>query len=260
MDALILAAGFGSRLREVESCKPLTDIHGLSLIEISIRQLVAAGASRIVVATGHQGAVVEANLTEISERLAVPIITRRVPDFSKPNGHSILAAADVLSERFLLVMSDHILSDELLAALTKVDVPDDGVVLATDTNIECERVDPEDATWVRLSGSGAIIQIGKHLESYDAVDCGAFLATRGLLDAIEDAIGDGKSGSLSDGMQRLADGGKAYSCDIGSAWWIDVDERHSLQLAKEQVKAHLPNVFSQANAKNAISAGLAQVS
>ena len=44
MDALIIAAGFGSRLREVSDSKPLTPIAGVPLLELGVRQAKAAGA------------------------------------------------------------------------------------------------------------------------------------------------------------------------------------------------------------------------
>ena len=38
MDALILAAGYGSRLREVSDSKPLAPIAGVPLLELGVRQ------------------------------------------------------------------------------------------------------------------------------------------------------------------------------------------------------------------------------
>ena len=49
MDALIIAAGFGSRLASLSPSKPLTPIAGVPLIELGVRQAKAAGAERVVV-------------------------------------------------------------------------------------------------------------------------------------------------------------------------------------------------------------------
>ena len=46
MDALIIAAGFGSRLREVSDSKPMTPIAGIPLLELGVRQAKAAGAKK----------------------------------------------------------------------------------------------------------------------------------------------------------------------------------------------------------------------
>lgn len=55
MEAFILAAGLGSRLRPITNSRPkaLVDIDGRSLLEINIEHLIKAGASRIVVNVHH---------------------------------------------------------------------------------------------------------------------------------------------------------------------------------------------------------------
>ena len=42
MDALIIAAGYGSRLREISDSKPLTPVAGMPLLELGVRQARAA--------------------------------------------------------------------------------------------------------------------------------------------------------------------------------------------------------------------------
>jgi choline kinase len=95
---------------------------------------------------------------------------------------------------------------------------------------------------VRSEGT-RIRAIGKTIAPYDAVDCGAFLATHELAGAIRAAIESGVPGSLSDGMQRLADQGRAAVMDIGSAWWLDVDEPRFHAIAETEAPAHLPEIF-----------------
>jgi len=54
MDAVIIAAGYGSRLASLSPSKPLTPVCGVPLIEIGIRQAMSAGVTRVVVVTGHK--------------------------------------------------------------------------------------------------------------------------------------------------------------------------------------------------------------
>lgn len=240
MDALVLAAGFGSRLKEAEPCKPLARIDGRPLLEIAITQLARAGATRVRVATGFQAAEVEQVLPGIARRSGVIVEARRVTDHTRPNGHSVLAGADGLTGSFLLAMADHILSDAIYAPLIEAPAPVDGVVLAVDRRIDHPLVDPDDATWVKVAEDGRILRIGKTLTAFSAVDCGAFHATPALLDAIRTAIAAGRPGSLSDGMQVLADAGRAWTADVGSAWWIDVDDPRTLALARTHIDRHVP--------------------
>ena len=245
MDALILAAGMGSRIKNVSPCKPLTQLYDLSLLEITIRQLDSAGAKRIVVAVGYRAGDIEAALPAIEKRTGVSIETRRVNDYRQPNGYSVLSGAADFGGNFLLVMADHIFSSTLLRKVAEEASSSDGAVLAIDRRMNSPLIDPEDATWVATDNSGKILRIGKNIHDYDAVDCGAFLATSALPEAIRAAIADGMPGSLSDGMQRLAGNGAASTIDIGEEWWIDVDDARSLELAKSQIKAHLPELFDR---------------
>ena len=243
MDALIIAAGFGSRLREKSESKPLTPIAGIPLLELGARQAAAAGAQRLVVVTGYRADDIEAFLPDLASRVGIPCISERVADWSKPNGHSVMAGAARIEGNYLLMMADHIFSGTILGLLARQDAPDRGVTLAIDRCVDSPLVDPDDATWVKMDGRGFIQAIGKTIPKYDAVDCGAFLATPELAKAIAAAIADGKSGSLSDGMQRLADAGRAATMDIGAAWWLDVDDPRALELAEAQAPDQLSEFY-----------------
>ncbi|HEX2205089.1 MAG TPA: sugar phosphate nucleotidyltransferase [Longimicrobium sp.] len=66
MDALILAAGLGTRLRPLTDHTPkaLIDVAGVPVLERVARRLIAAGADRLVVNTHWLGAQIEAFLVE----------------------------------------------------------------------------------------------------------------------------------------------------------------------------------------------------
>jgi 1L-myo-inositol 1-phosphate cytidylyltransferase len=244
MDALIIAAGYGSRLSSLSPSKPLTPIAGVPLIELGVRQARAAGARRVVVVTGHEAERLEAFLPDLATRADIVIEAERLSDWSQPNGWSVMAGAARISGDYLLMMADHIFSAPLLTMLARQGSPERGVTLAIDYRVSSELVDPDDATWVKHDPAGRIVAIGKALTDYDAVDCGAFLATPELAEAIGAAITAGKPGSLSDGMQLLADRGRAWVADIGSAWWIDVDDPRALAFAEAQAPAELPEIYS----------------
>ena len=239
MDALILAAGYGSRLRDVAPSKPLARLHGVSLLELSLRQLAAVGVTRAIVTTGYRAAEVEAVLPAIAARTGIEIAARRVAAPDKPNGHSVLAGSADFDGPFLLVMADHLFSTAVLRTLV-ANAPDGfDAVVAIDKRVASPLVDPSDATWVTLDRRGALERIGKGLDRYDAVDCGAFVATPALPRAIAATIRGGREGSLSDGMQHLADRGRAGAVDIGDAWWMDVDDEKTWRLASVHGPRHL---------------------
>jgi choline kinase len=243
MEALIIAAGFGSRLRDISESKPLTPVGGVPLLEIGIRQAAAAGATRVVVVTGHQADAIEAALPRLADRAGVPVVAQRVDDWSKPNGFSVMAGACRIDGDYLLMMADHIFSAAILRRLAGQGGADRGVTLAIDRRVTSPLIDPDDATWVRIDEAGFIRAIGKTIAEYDAVDCGAFLATPELAAAIAEAVQAGKPGSLSDGMQRLADRRRAATMDIEEAWWLDVDDARAHALAEAQVRLQLREIY-----------------
>ena len=247
MEALIIAAGFGSRLASLSPSKPLTPIAGLPLIELGVRQAKAAGVSRVVVVTGHEAERLEAYLPELAAKTGIEITAERLPDWSRPNGFSVMAGAARIEGDYLLMMADHIFSAAILQKLAQQGNANRGVTLAIDRRTTSPLIDPDDATWVKMDEAGRIRAIGKTIADYDAVDCGAFLATPELAKAIGEAVAQGKSGSLSDGMQRLADAGRAATMDIGEdpqdAWWMDVDDPRAHRIAEAEAPLFLPEIY-----------------
>lgn len=243
MEALIIAAGYGSRLRDISESKPLTPVAGVPLIELGVRQAAAAGATRVVVVTGHEADRVEAVLPGLANLAGVPVIAQRVDDWSKPNGFSVMAGAARIDGDYLLMMADHIFSAGILRDLARAGSGERGVTLAVDRRVTSPLIDPDDATWVATDPCGRIRAIGKTIPQYDAVDCGAFLATPELAQAIAAAVAAGKAGSLSDGMQRLADEGRAGTMDIGEAWWLDVDDPRAHALAEAEAPVELKEFY-----------------
>jgi len=247
MDALIIAAGYGSRLADISPSKPLTPIAGIPLIELGIRNAKAAGAGKVVVVTGHAADRLEGALPALSDRVGIAVEPVRIGDWSKPNGWSVMAGAEHIAGDYLLMMADHIFAPSILQRLAKQGGKDRGVTLAVDQRIDSPLIDPDDATWVETDEKGFIQAIGKTIPIWNVVDCGAFLATPELAAAIREAIDQGKGGSLSEGMQVLADRGRAATFDIGEdendAWWMDVDDPRAHELAEALAPRYLADYF-----------------
>jgi 1L-myo-inositol 1-phosphate cytidylyltransferase len=234
MKCLVLAAGFGSRLREISASKPLTPVAGVPLIEHVIARAVAAGASEFVVVTGHQADHVEGFLTGLRCRFDVNLRCVRVDDWSLPNGHSVLAGSQGIDDDYLLLMSDHLFDPSIARELLASASSEAAVTLAVDRDLAGPLLDLDDATKVATT-EGRIVRIGKDLDRFDAIDTGIFLATPALADAIRANVAAGGGGSLSEGVQRLADEDRAQTMDVGSARWIDVDSPRMLALAEAMI-------------------------
>ena len=185
-----------------------------------------------MVVTGHEAGKLEAFLAAFGERSGLAIECVRVDDWHCANGHSVLAGSAAIDGDYLLMMSDHLFDPAIVRRLLADAPAGAAVTLAVDHDPAGPFIDLDDATKVELGDGGRIRRIGKTIDPYDAIDTGVFLATPALAEAIREAIAAGSGGSLSEGMQRLADQGRAATVDIGSARWIDTDDLTMLALAE----------------------------
>ncbi|HEX8644057.1 MAG TPA: NTP transferase domain-containing protein [Allosphingosinicella sp.] len=232
MQCLIIAAGEGSRLRSRAASKPLAEIAGRPLIAHIICRARAAGASHFLVVTGYRPEPIETFLAGLAQDEGIGIETVRNGEWQRPNGVSVLAAAPRLEAQFLLLMSDHLFDPAMLASL----IADDSgaaLTLAVDYGIDNPLIDLDDATKVVADQEKRIVRLGKTLADYDAIDTGLFRTGSALVDAIRVSIARGGQGSLSEGVQVLADRGAARVHDVSGFWWLDVDDPRALALAEE---------------------------
>jgi choline kinase len=232
---LILAAGNGSRIASVSGGvpKPLVPLCGVPLLEHVMMSCQEAGISRFVIVAGYRADSIRRWLSVQSlSGISVTLIENL--EYHKANGVSALAAKEELHEPFLLLMADHIFEPETAKALVQQPLADDEVILGVDHKVDGV-FDLDDATKVRCEGSH-IIEIGKDLARYNALDTGMFLCSPALFNRLESAKKDGDC-SLSDGMRKLARERKLRAFDIGEAHWQDVDSPEAL--------AHAENIFDR---------------
>jgi NDP-sugar pyrophosphorylase family protein len=124
MDAMILAAGLGTRLRPLtyETPKPLVEVDGVPMLERVARRLLAAGANRILVNVSHLSEQVEAYVEAADWRTEagapVEVVVSDEPDGPLETGGGIKKAADFFRrDAPFLVHNADILTDVDLKAL-----------------------------------------------------------------------------------------------------------------------------------------------
>jgi choline kinase len=152
------------------------------------------------------------------------------PEWHLENGVSALSArAAVGSDRFALLMGDHVFEPAVLRRMLRLEVGDEMSLLAVDAR-PVTSAQAEEATKVRLDGS-RILAIGKDLTDYDALDTGVFVFSPLLFDALEHARAHGDT-TLSGGVRRLAARGLMQAVEIGDAAWCDIDTLADLAAAE----------------------------
>jgi len=226
---LILAAGNGTRIRSVSGGlpKPLVDFQGKPILEHVIGRARRAGIDHFVIAVGYRSDLIRGWFEGRSLGASITFVEN--PDYHKSNGISALKAKNEIHDNFLLLMADHIFEPETARVLLRQRLAPGEVILAVDPNID-RIFDLDDATKVLRDGD-RIVDIGKEIADYDALDTGMFLCSPALFDRLESAIKDGNC-SLSDGMQQLIAARRLRALEVGEGQWQDLDTPEALAYAE----------------------------
>lgn len=98
MDALVLAAGLGSRLRPLtdQTPKALIEVGGVSMLERIARRLVEAGAGRIVVNAHHHADQIERSAERLAVELGIEVLVSLEEEAPLETGGGLLHAAPLL--------------------------------------------------------------------------------------------------------------------------------------------------------------------
>ena len=119
MQAVILAAGMGKRLKELtkNNTKCMVKVNGISLIDRMLHQIEALHLSRVIIVIGYEGKKLMDYIATLS--ISTPIEFIENPIYDKTNNiYSLSLAKDRLcSEDTLLFESDLIFEDSVLEAL-----------------------------------------------------------------------------------------------------------------------------------------------
>ncbi|HLS16700.1 MAG TPA: NTP transferase domain-containing protein [Paenalcaligenes sp.] len=224
MQIVILAAGRGSRLAQLGPAKPLVPVLGLPLLEHNLRQCLRLEPREILIVVGHAAEAIKnwLRLWQQQNRLRADIRCLFNPDWERyDNGHSLSCAAPHINGPFLLLMADHLYSQELLNTLCAQTPPAQGACLAVDTRLHRAEIDPTDATKVALGPRHLVRSLGKELTHYQGIDCGAFYCQPEVAE-FSLRLDPEDSSRLSQIMQQLADQQRLQAV-LHRHYWQDID-------------------------------------
>ncbi|MUL39723.1 phosphocholine cytidylyltransferase family protein [Streptomonospora sp. PA3] len=238
MLGMVLAAGAGRRLRPYTDTLPkaLVPVDGeTTIMDISLRNLAAAGLTDVVVVVGYRAEAVEQRKQEMERRHGVRL-TLAYNDKAEEwnNAYSLWTAREYFSEGVLLVNGDTVHPVSVEETLLAARGPE--LLLAVDN----AKTLGDEEMKVVLDDSGHLSRITKLMDPAQAAGeyIGATLIEGSLSDRLADALQATWERDpqlyYEDGFQELVDrGGKVAVAPIGEVDWVEVDDHDDLNRARE---------------------------
>jgi choline kinase len=238
MIGLVLAAGAGRRLRPFTDALPkaLVPVDGdTTILDISLRNLAAAGLTDVTVVVGYCAAAVEARQADLESRYGVRltlVYNDKAEEWN--NAYSLWLARDAFAEGALLVNGDTVHPVSVEHTLLAARGP--GIVLAID---DVKKLADEEMKAI-FDQDGRLTRITKLMDPADAHGeyIGATLieahAAAALADALKATWERDPNLYYEDGYQEYANrGGEVRGARIGDLPWVEVDNHDDLAKARE---------------------------
>ena len=240
MQAIILAAGMGKRLKELTSNKTkcMVKVNGVSLIDRMLHQIEKYSLERIVIVVGYEGQ----HLMDYIGTLGIktPIIFVNNPIYDKTNNiYSLALAKDYLKEDdTLLFESDLIFEDAVIDEL--LSDPRETLALVDKyeswMNGTCLRVDENDNIKDFISGKN--VQYKEVVDYYKTVNIYKFSQRFSekiyipFLDAYENALGNNEYYEQVLKVITMLDDPEIKAKRLNGEKWYEIDDVQELDIAE----------------------------
>ena len=223
MDALILAAGRGTRMKGIDTPKCLLKINEISLIDYQINSFKQLGINRIFVVTGFNSDLIHSHLNN-------QVIFLHNKNFATSNNiTSVWSAKESLSDDFICVYGDLLFHKKILENLMQ---DNHDICMIIEKNVRPETMK------VKLVND-QIIQVNKKIHESEAD--GNFIGMAKfskniipkLFDAISDSIKVDKNSYYTSAIELLIHNGQSVNyIPTNNLQWLDIDEPNEFDDAK----------------------------
>ncbi|WP_067606970.1 phosphocholine cytidylyltransferase family protein [Nocardiopsis listeri] len=238
MLGMVLAAGAGRRLRPYTDTLPkaLVPVDGeTTIMDISLRNLAAAGLTDVVIVVGYRAEAVEERKAALEERHGVKL-TLSYNDKAEEwnNAYSLWTAREFFSEGVLLVNGDTVHPVSVEETLLAARGPE--LLLAVD-NVKSLA---EEEMKVTLDDEGHLQNITKLMDP--ATAAGEYIGATLIEGSLDSRLADALKATwerdpqlyYEDGYQELVRRGEKIAvAPIGKVDWVEVDDHDDLAKARE---------------------------
>ena len=240
MQAIILAAGMGKRLKELTSnnTKCMVKVNGVSLIDRLLHQIEKQSLDRIVIVVGYEGQKLIDYIATLD--IKTPIVYVNNPIYDKTNNiYSLALAKDYLREDdTLLFESDLIFEDGIIESM--INDPRETLVLVDKYESwmdgTCIRIDENDN--IKNFTSGKKLNYKKVTDYYKTVNVYKFSKHFSdsvyipFLEAYTKALGDNEYYEQVLKVITLLDDPEIRAKRLSGQKWYEIDDVQDLDIAE----------------------------
>lgn len=240
MQAIILAAGMGRRLKKLTENQPkcMVSVNQVSLIERMLKQLDQYGLNQIIIVTGHKDQMLREFIYSLSVRTPVVFILNPVYETTN-NIYSLYLAKDyLLEDDTLLLESDLIFEKEVLSQIIYDPYPnlalvahfeswmDGTVVLLDQQNNITKFLTRKDFRFEDIRSYYKTVNIYKFSRSFSTTHYVPFL------EAYSKALGNNEYYEQVLKVISLLDDHDLKATKLENGFWYEIDDEQDLDIAE----------------------------
>ena len=227
MDALILAAGDGTRLSPLTRDKPkvMIPIYGVPILERALYVLKNVGVNRVVIVIGYKGEVIQKHFR--SKWNGMRIIYKKTNWFEDGILKSAIKGKDVIKDRFIFLCGDTIPEEKSL----KLALEKKGDMVISVRNSK------GDSVVANVLKNGRVSNIGmrKGMKKFNKTVAGISVNDPVFFDAIEACIKKNIFDRPDAIQLMIKKGYKVNSFDISNDTLLEIDNFEDLKKAKKVI-------------------------
>lgn len=238
MIGLVLAAGAGRRLRPYTDTLPkaLVPVDGeTTIMDISLRNLAAAGLSEVTIVVGYCAGAVEERVEGFEQKYGVKIsLVHNDKAEEWNNAYSLWLARDHFAQGALMVNGDTVHPVSVEHTLLAKRGP--SILLAIDSvkklaDEEMKTVFNEDGQLTKIT---KLMDPAQAFGEYIGANIIEASAAGKLADALKATFEKDPNQFYEDGFQLYADrGNEVRAAEIGAVSWVEVDNHEDLAKARD---------------------------
>ena len=240
MQAIILAAGMGRRLKKLTENQPkcMVTVNGIPMIERMLKQLDQYHLNRIILVTGHKGRELQSFVSSLS--LSTPVTYIDNPVYKTTNNiYSLYLAKDqLLTDDTILLESDLIFEQEVLTQIISNPYPNlalvahfeswmDGTVVLLDEQDNIMKfLTRKDFRFEDIHTYYKTVNIYKFSRSFSATHYVPFL------EAYSKALGNNEYYEQVLKVISLLDDHDLKATRLENGFWYEIDDEQDLDIAE----------------------------